>query len=359
MAVVYTILIFGVIIFIHELGHFILCRMCGVKVTEFALGMGPKIWKHQGKRTLYSLRLFPIGGFCAMEGDDASGEEALLGAPAVSAETQEPPVSDGKREKEFGETPVWQRILICGAGAAMNLLLGFVIILCLTSVQDKYVSTKIAGFHENKPAGISALQVDDEILKVNNTSIFAANDIPTILQLSKTGIVDITVRRNGEKIVLKDVDFTVTGTDGTKGIALGFYVYPIQPSFFGAIGESAKETLSTARNSWLSVAALFTGKIGFSELSGPVGVGKFVGEAAKVGFSSLLSIAAFISISIGMFNLLPFPALDGGRILFLLIEVIRRKPINPKWEGYINTAGLVILFGLMIAVTFKDILGLF
>lgn len=385
LAIIYTIIIFGIIIFIHEFGHFLVCRLTGVKVNEFAMGMGPKILKYQGKRTLYSLRLFPIGGFCSMEGEDSS-ESVVLGAADGSADSgaspsadddvsaesvvrteaiPEPPPesipSDSRRRKEepFYKKSILKRVLICGAGAVMNLLLGFLLILCITAPQEKFVSTKIAGFHENAPAGISQLQVDDEILKVNGTTIFIANDIPMVLQLSKTGVADITVRRNGEQITLNDVDFSVKTETGEAAIALGFYVYPVEPTFFGAVAESAKQTVSTARNSWLSIQGLFTGKIGFSELSGPVGVGKYVGEAAKYGFSSLVSIAAFISISIGMFNLLPFPALDGGRILFLLIEAVRRKPINPKWEAYINTAGLLLLFGLMIVVTLKDIWGLF
>ena len=356
LTILYTILIFGVIIFVHEFGHFILCRICGVKVNEFALGMGPRILKYQGRRTLYALRLFPIGGFCAMEGEDPS-ETNVLGA-ASSDQEEEPPVFIG-REEPFYKKSVWKRVLICGAGAFMNLLLGFILILCITAPQKQFVSTTIAGFRENAPAGVSALQVDDRIIKIDGTTIFTAADIPTVLQLSKNGVADVTVLRNGKKVVLPQVDFSVRTEEGELALALGFYVYPVEPTFFGAIAESARQTISTARNSWLSIGALFTGRIGFSELSGPVGVGKYVGEAAKLGLSSLVSIAAFISISIGMFNLLPFPALDGRRIVFLLVEAVRRKPINPRWEAYVNTAGLLLLFGLMIVVTLKDIWGLF
>lgn len=354
MTIIYTILIFGVIIFVHEFGHFILCRICGVKVNEFAMGMGPRILKYQGKRTLYALRLFPIGGFCAMEGEDPS-EANVLGA----GEGAEEPVFVG-REEPFCKKSVWKRALICGAGAFMNLLLGFALMLCITIPQKQFVSTTVAGIREDAPEGVrNALRTDDRILKIDNTTIFTASDIPTMLQLSKDGVVDVTVLRDGAKVRLPQVDFSVQTEDGSLALALGFYVYPVEPTFWGTLSESARQTVSTARNSWLSIGALFTGRIGFSELSGPVGVGKYVGEAARMGLSSLISIAAFISISVGMFNLLPFPALDGGRIVFLLVEAIRRKPLNPRWEAGVNTAGLLLLFALMIAVTFKDIWNLF
>jgi len=362
LAVVYTILIFGVIIFVHEFGHFLLCRICGVKVNEFAIGMGPKLLKHQGKRTLYSLRLLPVGGFCAMEGEDAS-ESAVLGAAQsgedASSGDEAPPAVYYGREQPFYKRSVLRRVLICGAGAGMNLLLGLVLLFSIALPQEQFTSCTIASFREDAPAGISALREGDQILRINGSAVFTANDIPTLLTLSKTGVVDVLVRRDGEKVLLENVDFTVGEKNGQPELALGFYVYPIQRTFLSAVTESVKQTVSTARNSWLSVGALFTGKVGFADLSGPVGVGKYVGEAARYGLSTLLNLAAFISISVGMFNLLPFPALDGGRILFLLIEAVRRKPLNPKWESYINAAGLVLLLVLMAAVTFKDILGLF
>lgn len=373
LTVIYTILIFGAIIFIHEFGHFIAARLCGVKVNEFALGMGPKLLKFKGKNTLYSLRLFPIGGFCSMEGEDPEGEAAVMGAAGSEDAPEEaiPPQvlteeeraaeeKRARRNQPFYTKSVWQRILICLAGPFMNLLLGFVIILSLTATQEYYASNVVKGFREQTPPGLTdLLQVGDRIVKVNKTTVLIANDIPFELQRDGDGKVDLTVIRNGEKLVLKDVNFLAENEEGKQGLLLGFYVSTIQPGFFSTIAEAGKETISLARNSWVSVGDLFTGKVGFQDLSGPVGVGQYVGEAAKVGFKSLINLVAFISISIGMFNVLPFPALDGGRVVFLGIEAIRRKPINPKWEGYVNTVGLLLLFGLMIVVTLKDIFKLF
>jgi regulator of sigma E protease len=337
LTILYTVLIFGAIIFIHELGHFIAARAAGVKVNEFALGMGPAILKKQGKKTLYSLRIFPIGGYCAMEGEDEDSED----------------------EDSFRNKSVWKRIVICAAGATMNLVLGFAIILGSLAGAQYYSSTTVAAFKELSISNESGLQAGDKIIKMNRTRIFSDQDIVFEAVRDADGVIDMTVLRDGKKVELPGVRFRVTGEGENYSIYLDFKVKAIEASPLSAISYAGARTLSLARNSWVSIGDLFTGKVGLMELSGPVGIGQVVGEAAKVGFTSLLSLAAFISISIGMFNLLPFPALDGGRIVFLLIEAIRRKPVNPKWEGYINMAGLLLLFGLMIVVTFKDVWNLF
>lgn len=343
LTILYTVLIFGVIIFIHEFGHFITARLTGVTVNEFSLGMGPAIWKRQGKRTLYSLRLLPIGGYCAMEGEDGSSED----------------------ENAFSKKSVPKRVLICAAGAAMNLFLGFLLTAFTFIGQPYYASAVVAVFSEDASTQASGLQVGDEILRINGMSIVTENDIPVEIMRDSDGVVDMVVRRNGERVELPAVVFAVEEADGVKSPMIDFKVQAVDASFFTALRKAAEKTYSTARNAIVSIGDLITGremltgKVGFKDLSGPVGVGQVVGEAAKSGFGSVLSIAAFISISIGMFNLLPFPALDGGRILFLLIGAIIRRPINPKWEGYINTAGLLLLLLLMILVTGKDVLNLF
>ena len=357
LTILITILIFGVIIFIHELGHFIVARLCHVTVLEFSLGMGPVILKHQGKRTLYSLRLFPIGGFCAMEGEDAAGSGSIELSEKETPEESAVSVVEAD-PNAFNKKGIPARIAISAAGAFMNILLGFTIILSIVAFQPYYITPVIAQFNEDAPAGINSLQLGDKILKMNKTSIIFYSDISFELSRDPDGIVDMVVLREGKKVSLPAVDFSVTGENEQLWSA-GFKVTRVNPSFLGAFDYAGRQTFSLMRNSILSISDLVTGRIGLSELSGPVGVGKVVGQAAQFGLMSVLSLAAFISISIGIFNLLPFPALDGGRIVFLLLEAIRRKPIDPKWEGYINAAGLILLFGLMIIVTLKDIIGLF
>ena len=338
VTILLTILIFGVIIFIHEFGHFITARMTGVTVNEFSLGMGPAILKKQGKKTLYSLRLLPIGGYCAMEGETEDSED----------------------ENSFRSKSVPKRILICAAGAAMNIILGFILMLVTLIGEPYYSSSTVAVFNsEDALSAQSGLMVGDTIKKVNHTTIFTANDIVFELLRDDDGIVSMEVVRDGQTVKLDGVQFKVSGEGNNKSLDLDFKVLAEDASFFGAIGQTWGSTVSLVRNTWVSIGDLITGHIGISELSGPVGVGEVVGQAAAIGWRSLVNIAAFISISIGIFNLLPFPALDGGRIVFLIIEAIRRKPINPKIENWVNTVGLILLFALMIVVTFKDVLGLF
>lgn len=336
MTILYTVLIFGLIIFIHELGHFIVAKLCKVTVKEFSLGMGPAILKFKPKVTQYSLRLFPIGGYVSMEGE----------------------LEESDDENSFNKKSVPKRIAICIAGATMNLILGFAIIAFSLIGAENYNSSTVAQFKADASTSQTGLAVGDKIVKVNKTKILIDNDIVFEIMRDDDGVVDMEVMRDGKKVKLPDVEFTVSGEGAERSIYLDFMVKAQEPSFFNGISRAFNETVSLARNSWVSIGDLISGNINFKELSGPVGVGKVVGQAAKLGFSKVISIAAFISISIGMFNLLPFPALDGGRIVFFIIEAIRRKPIPQKYEGYINGIGLILLFGLMIVITFKDILSL-
>lgn len=337
MTVIYTILIFGLIIFIHELGHFLVARWSGVTIYEFSLGMGPAIYKYKGPKTTYSLRLLPIGGYVSMAGEDEESDD----------------------ENAINKKPIWKRMLIIIAGAFMNVLLGLAIMLGIFATESVYNSTTVAEFNENATTQASGLQVGDKIIKINKTIIVSDKDIINEIARDTDGVVSMKVVRNGEKVTLPAVKFDVTGKGAERTLNIDFKVYGIKRTFFTAISQAARNTFSLARNSWLSVADLVTGKLGIQDLSGPVGVGEVVGEASHYGFKSVLTITAFITISIGMFNMLPFPALDGGRFIFLIIEAIRRKPVNPKIEGYINAAGLVLLLGLMIVVTMKDIIHLF
>lgn len=337
MSVIYTILIFGVIIFIHELGHFVVARLCKVTVQEFSMGMGPAIFKKQGKQTRYCVRLLPIGGFVAFE-DEVEG------------------VVD---PNSFNSKPIWKRLLVLFAGAFMNLLLGFVIMLCIYAQQPVYNSPIVAKFLPNSTTQATGLQVKDEIIKMNKTTILNDRDIIFEIMRDDDGIVDLIVKRDGAKVSLPNVKFDTVGTGMDKTINIDFNVLGVERTALTAIDYTFRNTVSLARNSWTSIADLFTGSVKVSDLSGPVGVGQVVDQAKDIGFEAVFMLAALITISVGMFNILPFPALDGGRIVLLLLEAIRKKPINPKIEAAINGVGMVLLLGLMIFVTFKDIVKLF
>lgn len=363
MAILYTIIIFGVIIFVHELGHFIVAKLCGVKVREFSLGMGPAIFKKQGKETLYALRLFPIGGYAAMEGENDTIEaekkkEDIAGenGEAIQEIIEQEPVDESR---SFSKKNVPQRVAICVAGAAMNLLLGFAIIGCTLIGAKSFATNEVSSFRESSVSSQHGLMVNDKIVKVNKTTIFTDRDIVFEMLRDGDGVYDMQVIREGKRVKLEDVKFAMAEQDGKKTVTFDFVVKSTPANFFNGISRAFSETFSLARNSWTSIGDLVTGKVSVTELSGPVGVGQVVSQAAKIGFGSLLSLTAFISISIGMFNLLPFPALDGGRVVIYLIELIRRKPIKPRVEAYINMAGLALLLGLMVVITFKDIWNLF
>lgn len=354
MSIIYTILIFGIIIFIHELGHFIVAKLSKITVYEFSLGMGPTIFKYQSKKrqkddiveidgedintsTKYSLRLLPIGGYVAMGEDDE--------------------LTDNKNS--FNSKPIWKRMAVILAGAAMNLLLGFIIMLCIYSTQPVYNSATVAEFMPDATTQASGLQVGDKIVKMNKTTVFNDRDIVFEMMRDPDSLIDVKVLRDGEKVLLPQVKFNTKGEGASRELIIDFKVVGVKRTVFSAIDYTFRNTVSLARNSWSSIGDLFTGTVKVSDLSGPVGVGQVVDQATGIGFEAVMLLAAFITISVGMFNLLPFPALDGGRFVLLILEAIRKKPINRKVETAINGIGLMLLFGLMILVTFKDIVKLF
>ncbi|MEG1448459.1 MAG: M50 family metallopeptidase [Oscillospiraceae bacterium] len=332
-----TILIFGVIIFIHELGHFLCALAAGVKINEFSLGMGPKVFSKEINSIVYSFRLFPIGGFVAMEGED----------------------EDSNDQNAFCNKKVWKRIVVVCAGAAMNIILGFAIIITVISGSKLISTTIIANFADGATSS-ETLQVKDEIIRVNGRKVATVNNIGLELMKDQDGLVDMVVKRNGKTTELKNVPFKMSEVDeGIEMIQMDFQVYGKQPTFFGVIKESYHWTLGLMEQTYVSFMDLVTGRYGLKQLSGPVGVAEVIGEATSVGFSSVLMMTALLSINIGIFNLLPLPALDGGRLVFLIIEGIFRKPVPAKYEGVIHSVGFLLLIGLMVVVTFKDIINLF
>lgn len=331
-----AVLVFGALIFFHELGHFIFAKLAGVRVNEFALGMGPTLFSLQRGDTRYALRLFPIGGFVAMEGED----------------------EDSSDPRSFGNASMPGRISVMLAGSAMNLLLGLIILALLTTQQNALGSTVVAGFHESALSS-AQLQVGDEILRVNGRRVRTDNDLSYELQRDRDGVMDMEVLRGGQRTILRDVTFEMMEVEeGIRVLILDFKVQGVPKTFWGVVRNSINWTGSLVKQVWGSLIDLITGRYGLNQLSGPVGVTTAIGTASSMGWRPLLMLVAFITVNLGVFNLLPLPALDGGRLLFLLLEAVRRKPLNPCWEGIVNAAGFMMLIGLVIFATFNDIVRL-
>lgn len=327
-------LFFGVIVMFHELGHFTFAKLFKVKVNEFAIGMGPKLFGKKKGDTQYSVRLLPIGGFVSMEGEDEDSED----------------------ERAFNKKPCWQRIVIVVAGALVNILLGLILVAVTLTISDGYAGTNyIHSFNvdSQQVAEYNGLKSQDKVLKIDGRNVLYYTDVAYLLSRTD-GKADMTVERDGEKLELTDVELApsqvvILGIDKTVGTVFK---------------DTFKQSASICRMVWLSLFDLITGKYSVKDVSGPVGVVDFVSDAAQESvktsdYTGLLIMMALITINIGIFNLLPVPALDGGRLLFLFIELIRRKPINQKYEAWVHGIGMVLLLLFMVAITFKDIYTLF
>nr|PZM90206.1 MAG: RIP metalloprotease RseP [[Clostridium] cellulosi] len=338
VSIIIAILVFGVLIFTHELGHFIVAKLSNVKVNEFAVGMGPALFKIKRGETTYALRILPIGGYCAMEGEDEESSD----------------------ERAFNKKPVWQKILVVVAGAFTNIVTGFILVVILTCISQAIATTTVAKFDSqatsNAPGG---MQVGDQIYRINGARVHVSSDIMYDLVLDSDGVVDIQVIRDGKLVDLKNVQFPMMDDgNGGKVIRRDFWVVGQKKTFFNVLHESFFQTISMVRLVWVTFLQLFTGRFGLKDLAGPIGTTAAVGQAAAAGLPDLLYVAALIAVNLGVVNLFPLPALDGGRLFFLIIEGIRRKPINPKYEGYIHFAGFALLMALMVIVSFNDIMRL-
>jgi len=335
--VLITLLVFGVIIMIHELGHFVAAKLFGIKVNEFSLGMGPSFVRYTRGETDYRLRLLPIGGFVAMEGEN----------------------EDSCDDRAFCNKPAWQRFIVLAAGAFMNLVLGLILVLVLVGRMELIGTTTIANFY---PEAVSSqwLQQGDTIQKVNGYSINGYNDALFQMVRDQDGVIDFEIVRDGQKITLEGVAFdTREGSDGMKSLVMDFQFYGREKTFFNSLDYAFDWTVSIAKQVWYSLGDIISGKYGINQLSGPVGTSSAIGEAASAGMQSLLLLVSFITINVGVFNLLPVPALDGGRLLFVLIEMIIRRPIPQRFEGYIHAAGFALLMALVVLITFNDIVRVF
>lgn len=346
MDIVITILVFFAIIIIHELGHFTAARIFGMTVDEFTIGMGPRLFSRRGKKTLYSFRLLPIGGAVSL------GEDV---------ETDDP--------NAFRNKPVWQRMIVIVAGALMNLVLGLVVCVISVAISEQIATTRVSGFAEGA-ASSEQLRVGDRIVEMNGMSIWTTMDISYCFQNSASKAdensefvyYDMTVERDGKRVRLENVPFVYAqaSEERSAGIVIDFTVMPEGKTPVSVLSAGFRTALTEGRLIWITMLDLVTGTYGLNDLSGPIGVVTTMSTAYRVmSLNAFLTLIAFISINIGIFNLLPIPALDGARFLFLLIEAIRRKPIPAEKEGMVHFIGFAALMLLMLLVTFNDLGRLF
>lgn len=331
-----AVLVLFAVIIIHEFGHFITAKLCGIRVNEFAVGFGPRLLHKKIGETEYAWRLIPFGGFCAMEGEDEESDDP----------------------RAFGNQKAWRRLLVVLAGAVFNLLLGFILAVCIVLPQERFATTQVAQFDEDAVSVKSGLQVGDVIVSANGRSVFTTYDLSYLLSTDEDGALDFVVEREGEEIELNAVQFDLTEEDGQRHIRLDFLVFGEERSFGSVVKNSFLTTLSYGRVVYMSFLDLLGGRLGLNDMSGPVGITAAIGDAARQSLKNVLSIACLITVNLGIFNLFPLPALDGGRAVFLLLEMIRRKPVPAKYEGWIHAAGFALLLFLLVLISFKDIVRL-
>ena len=346
MYILLAILIFSVLIVVHELGHFIAAKACGVQVNEFSVFMGPKLLQKKGKETTYTLRLIPIGGFCAMEGED---------------ETSENP-------RAFTAAKPWKRIVILAAGSFMNVLTGLVILLCIYASAQGFAVPVIDSFFENCPyESAEGFQAGDRFYSVDGRRVYLYSDLEMLLSRNPDQVYDIVVLRDGEKVTLHDFELKKVPYETEEGTEerYGFYFGSVPATFGNQLKNAWYHGIDFARMVWMSLGDLVSGQVSVREMSGPVGIVSVISEtgetaeSTKAGVENVLYLGAFIAVNLAVMNMLPIPALDGGRVFFLLItcllEAILKKKIDPKYEGYIHAVGMILLLGFMLLITFKDV----
>lgn len=331
MYIIFAILAFSLLIIVHELGHFVMAKVNGIKVEEFAIGMGPKIFSIQGKETKYSIGILPIGGYVKMLGEEEDVED----------------------DRSFSSKSPLRRISVILAGAIMNFLLALIIFTVILS-KNGYKLPEVGDVQENSPAYEAGLQNGDKFLNINGEKIFSADDISVGIAMSKGEPIDVVFERSGE---VKEVTITPRLNEENTYV-IGFYFgVEKNPTFIQGVKQSFKQTTTLVNQTFKGLKMIFTGEANLkTDVGGPVTIIKMSGEAAKGGFWNLMYFTAFISVNLAVFNLLPFPALDGGWAVILLIELITRKKVPDKIVATVNYIGIMALFGLMILVTVKDIL---
>ena len=351
MTIVFAILLFSFLIFIHELGHFVAAKLSGVQVNEFAMFMGPAIVKWKRGETQYSIRCIPIGGYCAMEGEDAK--------------------SDNPRA--FGSAKWWKRLIILVAGSFMNFVAGILILLIVYMPAKQFVVPVIESFESYSTInGDYGLQIGDEILFVDGEKIYVQSDFSMILSFNPGDVHDLVVERNGSKVYLNDFVMErheVTDQNGNKQMLFGMNFSLEEATLLNKVQFAWKSALNTVRSVRLSLQMLLGGQAGLKDMTGPVGIVQIMSDTAESSETTtdailnMLYFGGFIAINLAVMNMLPIPALDGGRALALIlvtsVEAITKKKIDHKYEGYIHAVGMFLLLALMAVIMFKDIFTIF
>ena len=351
MSILFAILLFSLLIFVHELGHFLAAKASGVQVNEFSMFMGPAIFKKKKGETLYAIRCIPIGGYCAMEGED----------------------TDTDNPRSFQKAAWWKRLIILVAGSAMNLVAGFLILLIVFSPAKAFGTPVISGFENGCTLNTEGgLQAGDRIVEIDGERIYVMSDVSMIPSLNPGNVHDLVVERSGETVYLDDFvmeKHLFPNEDGTQSERYGFSFSLEKATPLTTLKYTWYSSINVVRTVRLSLQLLISGQAGLSDMTGPVGIVQQmsdVADASETWVDALLNMlyfGGFIAINLGVMNLLPIPALDGGRVVALLltagIEGITHKKINPKYEGYLHAAGMVLLLGLMAVIMFKDIFTIF
>ncbi|MDR2571226.1 MAG: site-2 protease family protein [Oscillospiraceae bacterium] len=344
MYIVLAILAFGFIITIHELGHYLSAKALNVKVNEFAVGFGPKIFRIYGKETLYSLRALPFGGFCSFEGEHKEGDEP--------------------DPRSFFSQSRLRRVIILAAGSFANFIAAFIIILILTAGADGFMGTTIVNVSDKFPdAGLAEIMPGDRLVAINGERLFYYEDYVLFLRLNADNPITFTLDRNGEKVEYQRRTHMV---DGEEHFRYSIAFNSIDGTILEKLKYSCYRTYSFVRLIRISILMMVNGSAGVENIAGPVGVVdamNTIGQQApttSAAIGSIVFFTAFLGVNIGMINMLPIPAMDGGRILFIfvswVIEKITRRSLNPKYEGYINTGAFVLLIGIMVIALYNDII---
>ena len=344
---IYFIIILGVIVLVHEFGHFIFAKMFGIYVYEFAIGMGPRLfhWKSKKGETEYSIRAIPIGGFCSLAGEDLDNDDKIK-IPS---------------DRRLQSKPAWQRFLVMFFGAGNNFILAFILLFVIAlgwgATTSKPIISELVA---NNPAEQAGLEVGDTILKINGHKIKSSDDVSIYLQVEdKSKPITFTIKRDGKETNI-DVKPIKEEVDGNTIYRVGIVSKgEVKYGFVASIQFAFTKMDSLFRQMVITFKGLFTGGLSINQLSGPVGIYNIVGEQANHGFENILYLIALLSVNVGFINLIPLPAFDGGRILFLIIEKIKGSPVKPETENKIHTIGFILLLALMIYITFNDILKFF
>ncbi len=350
MYIVVAILLFSFLIFIHELGHFVAAKLSGVQVNEFALFMGPKIFSKTIGETTYRINCIPLGGYCAMEGEDG----------------------DSDNPRSFAAAKVWKRLIILCSGAAMNFLVGFLIVLVMTimSADQGIRIPQIASLEPESDLAVAGLQVGDIVEEVDGKSLYVASDLGLLLERNTTGVFDFTVTRDGETLHFDNVTLQKRDFGDGYGLRYGLSYGGTKKATVGSVlAFSWNNCRYFTRMVWWSLGDLLTGRSGLSEMGGPVRIVEIVNDAGQqaatvsAGMSNTFYLFAFIAVNLAVMNMLPIPALDGGRVLGLILtwcaEKILGRKLNPKYEAYLHAGGMILLLGFMAFITLKDVIGLF